>query len=1251
MNTIANNIAAVSCVIATAFLSIDRSNASSLSQLPDMQTPAAIEPGLLIKVQSAGRNTLKKTITEIRKHIAAGRYDDAETLLFGLKLFFSSSYRGPSKEKYNALVDRLVVEMLGARAEANSIVGNYRVATRDYGEALSVAKSMKPLSRKSVANIHGNLASVLSLQGRYDDAVGHFLQAIELSKTVRDPSGEISLRLLNGLGNILQRQGRPTEAQKYYEKAITGTKSNSRKLSVEFLSVRNNLALLLANQRNYREAEALARENLNGATKKYGSAHAIVYGMTASLGRILRQRGSYREAEPLLRKALSGREKLYGRQHPTTLSTVSEIGRTLFGRGSHRKAEALLRRAYDGFRKSLGDSHAETLENLDHLAKVLRAQAKHKVAFELFTSGLAALPDHFAQQGSSLRSKADVLPLDIAGFLVHADKFRGRVKNADVRSFEAQGWWTFSSLDKALTDVSVRFAADGKRTSKAVRQYQDARDRLNAERINLLNGRKSASARRVASATAAFKKSQRTIETLFPSFAAHAVQRSLTLKEARALLKNGEVLLTFAVVGKRAYGWLVSRRHLEFKLLDKDGRLGGLIEELRRSLDMGVEASRRAVSSDCALQTSEPGLEDRVFDRCLSKEVYDLVVRPFENRLKGAQRLVIVPDDSLETIPFAVMAGHSDVDGTPHYLIEDYEIVVLPNTGSLRALRGTTRKSTARKQPFLGVAPVRFSEIMKRTKTSVQIADLPGTENEIRTIAAKLNTRKENVLVGSVASEASIKKAKLDRFRIVSFATHGLLAEQTELVTGGRIAEPSITLVPGNDTEDGLLTASEVMGLKLDADWTVLSACNTAAGEDGSARGLSGLARAFFYAGSQSLLVSHWPVSDLASVTLMSRTIPSFATGRATRSGALRNAMLHMMGRREFSHPFFWAGFSVIGDNSAPNVTKTGSLKTQSSPKRSKTAKREQTLPTAASPSAKRKKGKNKKVAVGKFPKKKKTSKVARRFKPGQEIQDCGDCPKMVVIPAGEFVMGTPKKAKHWSYGASPQHPVRIGSDFAVGKFEVTKRQFGVFVKETGHDANGSCWIFDSDVWVERKNRSWRNPGFRQKGNHPVVCVSWKDAKAYTSWLSRKTGHHYRLMSESEWEYAARAGTTTPFHTGERITSAQANFNGTRTYNGSKKGRFRKITLSVGSFRKNAFGLHNMHGNASEWVEDCLQKNYQDAPTDGSARTSGDCARRVVRGGSWMSHAASLKVTERNWNSSDKRNFIFGFRVARTLVP
>ncbi len=1245
MNTIVKNIVAVSCVIATGILSIDRSNAFSPKQLP-----AATDPGLLIKVQSKGRNTLKKTIAEIRKHIAAGRYDDAETLLFGLKLFFSSSYRGPSKEKYNALVDRLVMEMLGARAEANSIVGKYSIAVRDYGEALSVAQSMKPLSRKSVANIHGNLASVLSLQGRYDDAVGHFLQAVELSKTVRDPGGEISLRLFNGLGNVLQRQGRPIEAQKYYEKAIAGYRPKSRKLSVEFLAVQNNLALLLANQRKYRKAEALARENLKGATKTYGSAHATVYGMTASLGRILRQRGSYREAEQLLRKALRGREKLYGRQHPTTLSTVSEIGRTLSGRGNQRKAETFFRRAYEGFRKTLGDSHAETLENLDHLAKALRAQAKHKAAFELFTNGLAALPDHMAQQGSSLRSKADVLPLDIAGFFEHADKFRGRVENAEVRAFEAQGWWTFSSLDKALTDVSVRFAAKGKRTSKAVRQYQDARDRLNAERINLLNGRKDGSARRVASATAAFKKSQRTVETLFPGFAAHAVQRSLTLKEARALLKTGEVMLTFAVVGKRAYGWLVSQRHLEFKLLDKDGRLGSLIEELRRSLDMGIEASKRAVSSDCALQTSEPGLEDRVFDRCLSRQIYDLVIRPFKNKLKGVQRLVIVPDGPLETIPFAVMAGHSDADGTPRYLIEDYELVVLPNTGSLRALRGTTRRSTARKQPFLGVAPVRFSEIMKRTRTSVQIADLPGTENEIRAIAAKLNTKKENVLVGSVASEASIKKARLDRFRIVSFATHGLLAEQTDLVTGGRIAEPSITLAPGNDTEDGLLTASEVMGLKLDADWTVLSACNTAAGEDGSARGLSGLARAFFYAGSQSLLVSHWPVSDLASVTLMSRTIPSFAKGRATRSGALRNAMLHMMGRPEFSHPFFWAGFSIIGDNSTPHVTKTDPLPTESLTKRAK-PKKEEALPTASQPPAKPKTTKNKKLAVGTFPKEKKRSNVARRFRPGQEFQDCRECPKMVVIPAGEFLMGTPKKGKHRSYGASPQHPVRIAVDFAVGKFEVTKRQFTVFVKETGHDANGNCGIFESNVWVERENRSWRNPGFQQKGNHPVVCMSWKDAKAYTSWLSRKTGHHYRLMSESEWEYAARAGTTTPFVTGETITSAHANFNGTRTYNGSKKSRFRKITLSVGSFRKNAFGLHNMHGNASEWVEDCLQKNYQDAPADGSARTNGDCARRIVRGGSWMSHAASLKVTERNWNSSGKRLFIFGFRVARTLVP
>ena len=146
-----------------------------------------------------------------------------------------------------------------------------------------------------------------------------------------------------------------------------------------------------------------------------------------------------------------------------------------------------------------------------------------------------------------------------------------------------------------------------------------------------------------------------------------------------------------------------------------------------------------------------------------------------------------------------------------------------------------------------------------------------------------------------------------------------------------------------------------------------------------------------------------------------------------------------------------------------------------------------------------------------------------------------------------------------------------------------------------------------------------------------MACVNWVDAKAYVAWLARKTGKSYRLLSEAEWEYAARAGTTTPFSTGGKITTDQANFLGNYTYNGSRKGRSRNKTVSVGSFAKNAFGLHDLHGNVWEWVEDCHKDSYANAPKDGSAHTAGSCSSRVLRGGGWIYGPGNLRSAIRAW--------------------
>ena len=252
-------------------------------------------------------------------------------------------------------------------------------------------------------------------------------------------------------------------------------------------------------------------------------------------------------------------------------------------------------------------------------------------------------------------------------------------------------------------------------------------------------------------------------------------------------------------------------------------------------------------------------------------------------------------------------------------------------------------------------------------------------------------------------------------------------------------------------------------------------------------------------------------------------------------------------------------------------------------------------------------------------------------------FKDCEECPLMVVVPSGSFRMGSPPGETGRYDNEGPVHRVEIGEPFAVGMYEVTVGEFGRFVGETGYSSGDACHTYEGAGWQERTGRGWRNPGFAQTEGHPVVCVNWHDAKAYVGWLTGKTAKEYRLLSESEWEYATRAGTTGQYHWGSRITSGRTNY-----------GENRRQTASVGSFSPNGFGLHNVHGNVWEWVEDCWHGSYEGAPRDGSG---GDCGTRVLRGGSWNSVPWNLRSAYRLRNTIGNRIDSVGFRIARTLTP
>jgi formylglycine-generating enzyme required for sulfatase activity len=279
-------------------------------------------------------------------------------------------------------------------------------------------------------------------------------------------------------------------------------------------------------------------------------------------------------------------------------------------------------------------------------------------------------------------------------------------------------------------------------------------------------------------------------------------------------------------------------------------------------------------------------------------------------------------------------------------------------------------------------------------------------------------------------------------------------------------------------------------------------------------------------------------------------------------------------------------------------------------------------------------------------------------LKPKDVFRECDKCPDMVVVPTGTFTMGAPANELDGSDRERPQHVVTIAQPLAVGKFAVTVDQFEAFMRDTHGQAGSSCRTLEGGKMEERTGRSWRDPGFPQNGAHPAVCINFADAEAYVDWLSTRTGKRYRLLTEAEWEYAARAGTTTRFFFGNDEKDLCHYGNGTDVAAKLKVPGLGPAAscndgyayaAPVGSFAANAFGLYDMHGNERQWVEDCFHASYAGAPGDGSAWESTDCAARVQRGGAWGYRPANLRSAYRDGVEPVLRRSFTGFRVARAL--
>jgi formylglycine-generating enzyme required for sulfatase activity len=261
----------------------------------------------------------------------------------------------------------------------------------------------------------------------------------------------------------------------------------------------------------------------------------------------------------------------------------------------------------------------------------------------------------------------------------------------------------------------------------------------------------------------------------------------------------------------------------------------------------------------------------------------------------------------------------------------------------------------------------------------------------------------------------------------------------------------------------------------------------------------------------------------------------------------------------------------------------------------------------------------------------------------------------MKVLPPGQLAQGAAPGQTDAAAFEYPQHQVRIHYPVGMGVYEVTVGEFKEFADATSHKSAG-CQRYDG-TWQASSELNWNNVGYPQTATYPVACVSWRDAAEYAAWLSHKTGQHYRLPSDSEWEYAARAGSGLARPWGARTdracTSANvADQSAAAQYPGWQihpcKDGF-VYSAPVGSFQPNAFGLYDMLGNVFEWVQDCWHPDYRGAPTDGSAWLDGDCTQRGMRGGSWFTAPALVSTSARNRFEETYRSSSVGFRLVREI--
>jgi CHAT domain-containing protein len=863
------------------------------------------------------------------------RFDRGESWTGGLVLqdfgggaFLGGAFNDAAKFRATIMKSGKLTILLSKKALANislkgssaalKAVDECRIAMRTRTSFPQIASKKNSAAIAEAAMLESD-ALALQEAGKYLEAEPLHRRVLEIREAALGGENAAVSAALNNLANTLTEKGDLDGAEPLYRRAL---EIDEKVLGPDHVGVAadmNNLANVVS---THDERDWLYRRALEIREKALGPEHPDVASSLDNLATMV----GLEEAERLYRRALAIRENALGLEHPALATSFNNLASVSRRKGDLEAAELFHRRALKTREKLLGPHHPDVAQSLNNLSFVLHERG---VAIESLSLARRA-----AEVGHPSRG-----PYLSALFAVGAEQ-----TEVIDESFTVVQQTAYSDAEAALRSLALRASLGSEVQAGIIRNEQDLAGELRRLESAILTELAKEPARRnhtkeafireqTANTTVELAAVRKKLTSEFPDYAELNRPTVLGLSEVQKLLSADEALVVLDVAGRGKgddYVWAVTRDRADWKRIDtREDEIFLSIARLLGYLNM---------IPDEALGRTEREPIHPAWLNFLFKQL----LGPIESAIENKRHLIFVLNGVVSSLPLQVLVKKSpqnDDYRNAHWLVRDHAITVLPTVSSLNLLRGQTHGEKA-PMPFRGYGDpvfdstregsVRMAALGYRMFFRGGLADiealkasaprLPGTARELRAVAASLGAPESEIILREEASEAAVKQAPLADYNILYFATHGLVAGEVEKFNKDA-AEPALLLtIPEKATEldDGLLTASEIAQLKLNADWVVLSACNTAAEGKPGAGALSGLARAFFYAGARSLLVSHWYVDDEATAALMSRTFASAAANPGRRQAeALREAMLSVMNdpdHPEWADPGYWAPFILVGE-------------------------------------------------------------------------------------------------------------------------------------------------------------------------------------------------------------------------------------------------------------------------------------------------------------------------------------------------